>query len=186
MSSQQEVTQLLVEWGGGNESALAELMPLVYAELRRMAARHMGLQNAGHTLQPTALINEAFIRLARGSPKRWKNRAHFYAVAAKSMRHILVDHARAHQTERRGGRGYQAVTLDEAIVISSERLAEIIALDDALTDLSKLSPRQSQVVEMRYFGGLSVEEAAAALKVSPETVMRDWRAAKSWLYRQLS
>lgn len=186
MSSQQEVTQLLVEWGRGNQSALDELMPLVYTELRRMAARYMGLQNPGHTLQPTALINEAFIRLAGDSPKQWENRAHFFGVAAKSMRHILVDHARAHLTERRGGRGYRAVTLDEAIVISGERLAEIVALDDALTDLFKLSPRQSRVVELRYFGGLSVEETAAALKVSPETVMRDWRAAKSWLYRQLS
>jgi RNA polymerase sigma factor (TIGR02999 family) len=184
--SGQEVTQLLAEWGKGNESALNELLPLVYAELRRIASRYMGGQNPGHILQPTALINEAFIRLAGDTPKQWANRAHFFAVAAKSMRHILVDHARANQAARRGGSSGHAVRLDEGIAVSTERLAEIVALDDALADLFKLSPRQGQVVELRYFGGLSVEETAVTLKVSPETVMRDWRAAKSWLYTQLN
>jgi RNA polymerase sigma-70 factor (ECF subfamily) len=180
-----EVTQLLVEWGKGNQAALEELMPLVYAELRRMAGRYMGMQTPGHTMQATALIHEAYIRLAGDSPKQWENRAHFFGAAAKAMRHVLVDYARAHQTKRRGGEGYRVVALDEAIVCS-KRLAEIVALDDASTDLSNLSPRQSQVVELRYFGGLNVEEAAEALKVSPGTVVRDWCAAKSWLYMQLN
>jgi RNA polymerase sigma factor (TIGR02999 family) len=185
MGPPQEVTQLLVEWGKGNQAALDELMPLVYAELRRMAGRYMGMQTPGHTMQATALIHEAYIRLAGDSPKQWENRAHFFGAAAKAMRHVLVDYARAHLTKRRGGNDYRVVALDEAMVVCGERLAEIVALDDALTDLSNLSPRQSQVVELRYFGGLNVEETAEALKVSSETVMRDWRAAKSWLYIQL-
>jgi RNA polymerase sigma factor (TIGR02999 family) len=181
----QEVTQLLVELGKGNDAALDQLLPLVYAELRRMARRYMGMQNPGHTLQPTALIHEAYVRLIGNSDKQWVNRAHFFGVAAKSMRHVLVDHARAHRTAKRGGQR-PAVPLEEAIVISGERREEILALDDALTDLAKLNPRQSSVVELRYFGGLSVEETAEALHVSPETVMRDWRAAKAWLYKELA
>lgn len=146
-----------------------------------MAGRYMCRQHSGHTLQTTALIHEAYLRLAGDSAKRWENRAHFFAVAAKSMRHVLVDHARAHQTDKRGGEKH-ALPLDEAIVVSGDRMAEIVALHDALTDLAKLNPRQSQVVELKYFGGLSVEEMAQTLKVSPQTVMRDWRAAKAWLY----
>lgn len=186
MGSQQEVTQLLIEWGKGNQAALEELVPLVYAELRRMASRYMGMQSPRHTMQATALIHEAYIRLVGDSPKHWENSAHFFGVAAKAMRHVLIDYARGHQTKRRGGSDYRVVALDEAMVVSGERLAEIVALDDALTDLGNLSPRQSQVVELRYFGGLSVEETAETLKVSPETVLRDWRAAKSWLYVQLN
>jgi RNA polymerase sigma factor (TIGR02999 family) len=185
MTSPQEVTQLLTDWGEGNQAALDRLMPLVYAELHRMASRYMGMQNPGHTLQPTALIHEAYVRLAGDDERQWKNRAHFFGVAAKSMRHILVDHARTHQATKRGG-GRHAVALDEAVVVSDERMAEIVALDDVLADLAKLNPRQSEVVELKYFGGLSAEETTEVLKVSPETVMRDWRAAKAWLYAQLS
>jgi RNA polymerase sigma-70 factor, ECF subfamily len=181
MASQQEVTQLLIECGNGNQAAFDQLLPLVYAELHRMAGHYMCMQHSGHTLQTTALIHEAYLRLVGVSAKRWENRAHFFAGAAKSMRHVLVDHARAHQTRKREGEKY-TLPLDEAIVVSGERMAEIVALHDALTDLAKLNARQSQVVELKYFGGLSVEEIARTLKVSPETVMRDWRAAKAWLY----
>jgi RNA polymerase sigma-70 factor (ECF subfamily) len=181
----QEVTQLLVEWGKGNEAALDQLMPLVYAELRRIARLYMGMQNPGHTLQATALIHEAYVRLIGDSDKQWANRAHFFGVAAKSMRHVLVDYARAQRAAKRGG-PRSTLPLDEALVISGERREEILALDDALTDLAKLNARQSSVVELRYFGGLSVEETAEALHVSPETVMRDWRAAKAWLYKELA
>lgn len=179
-----QVTQLLVEWGKGNETARDQLMALVYAELHRMASRYMGTQNPGHTLQPTALVHEAYVRLT-GDDKQWNNRAHFFAVAAKSMRHILVDHARTHQAAKRGGE-QDPLPLDEAIAISGERAAELVALDDALSDLAKLNLRQSEIVELKYFGGLSVEETAETVGVSPETVMRDWRIAKAWLYKQLS
>jgi RNA polymerase sigma factor (TIGR02999 family) len=181
----QEVTQLLVEWGKGDEAALDQLMPLVYAELRRMARRYMGTQNPGHTLQATALIHEAYVRLIGDSDKQWVNRAHFFGVAGSSMRHILVDHARALRTAKRGG-PRSVLPLEDAAVVSGERREQIIALDDALTDLAKLNPRQSRVIELRYFGGLSVEETAEAIHVSPETVMRDWRAAKAWLYKELA
>jgi RNA polymerase sigma-70 factor, ECF subfamily len=181
MTSQEEATQLLIECGNGNQAALDQLLPLVYAELRRLAGHYMCLQPAGHTLQTTALIHEAYLRLVGNSDKRWENRAHFLAVAAKSMRHVLVDHARAQQTDKRGGEKH-TLPLDEAIVVSGERMTEIVALHDALTDLAKLNPRGSQVVELKYFGGLTVEEIAQTLRVSPQTVMRDWRAAKAWLY----
>jgi RNA polymerase sigma factor (TIGR02999 family) len=179
------ITQLLNEWGNGDQAALDRLMPLVYAELRRMARRHMNQQHPGHTLQTTALIHEAYMRLAGDSDKRWENRAHFFGVAAKVMRCVLVDHARARRSAKRGGAA-RPVTLDEGIHTSGERMAGLIALDDALTDLAKLHPRQCQVVELRFFAGLSVEETAAILKVSPETVMRDWRAAKAWLECELN
>ena len=185
MASQEEVTQLLAEWGKGNQAALARLMPLVYVELHRMASRYMGTQNVGHTLQPTALINEAYIRLASDDGREWVNRAHFFSVAAKSMRHVLVDHARERRASKRGS-GTPLLSLDEAIVISDERTVEIIALDDALSELAQLNQRQSDVVELRYFGGLTVEETAQVQKMSPETVLRDWRAAKAWLYSQIS
>jgi RNA polymerase sigma-70 factor (ECF subfamily) len=179
------ITQLLNEWGNGDQAALDRLMPLVYAELRRMARRHMNQQRPGHTLQTTALIHEAYMRLAGDSAKQWDNRAHFFGVAAKAMRCVLVDYARSRRSAKRGG-AVRPVTLDEGIHTSGERMAGLIALDDALTDLDKLHPRQSQVVELRFFAGLSVEETAAILKVSPDTVMRDWRAAKAWLERELN
>jgi RNA polymerase sigma factor (TIGR02999 family) len=158
---------------------------MVYAELHKMARRYMNQQNPPHTLQTTALIHEAYLRLAGDSAKRWQNRAHFFGVAAKAMRHVLVDHARARCSEKRGG-VLRPLRLDEEIDSSGERMAQLIALDDALTDLAKLHPRQSEVIELRFFGGLSVEETAEVLKVSEETVMRDWRIAKAWLHGELN
>jgi RNA polymerase sigma-70 factor (ECF subfamily) len=179
----QVVTKLLIQWSNGDHAALDQLMPLVYAELHRMAKRYMNRQN--QTLQTTALIHEAWFRLVRESVRKWENSNQFFGIAAKAMRHVLIDHARASQAAKRGGEK-KSISLDQVIVIADDRMAQIVALDDALTDLAKLSKRQSDVVELRYFGGLSVEETAEILKISPETVMRDWRAAKAWLYRELS
>jgi RNA polymerase sigma-70 factor, ECF subfamily len=180
-----EVTQLLLEWSQGDEAAPEKLMPLVYAELRRMAHRYMASQNRGHTLQTTALIHEAYLRLDNQSEKQFQNRSHFFAVAAQAMRQILVDYARSKQAEKHGG-GAQQVPLDEALTVSEGRAAELVALDDALKELSHVDSRKCQVVELRYFGGLSVEETAEVLKVSAVTVMRDWSMAKAWLHRELS
>jgi RNA polymerase sigma-70 factor (ECF subfamily) len=179
----QLVTKLLIQWSNGDQGALDQLMPVVYAELHRMAKRYMNGQN--QTLQTTALIHEAWFRLVRESVRKWENSNQFFAIAAKAMRHIIIDHARASHTAKRGGEK-NTVSLDQVIVIADDRMAQIVALDDALTDLAKLNKRQSEVVELRYFGGLSVEETAVILKISPETVMRDWRAAKAWLYQELS
>lgn len=180
-----EVTQLLAEWSDGDESALAELLPLVEKELHRLARRYMGRERAGHTLQTTALINEAYLRLAHGKEGRFRNRAHFFAAAANLMRQIMVDHARARESAKRGG-GVPKVALDEAALVTDERAAELVALDEALRELARTAPRQSRVVELRYFGGLSVEETAGVLKVHPNTVLNDWREAKAWLYCVLS
>jgi RNA polymerase sigma factor (TIGR02999 family) len=184
-SSPKEVTELLLAWSRGDESALEKLIPLVHAELRRLAKRYMGRERAGHTLQTTALINEAYLRLIHSKNVRWQNRAHFFAVSAQLMRRILVDFARSRHYQKRGG-GAQKVSLDQALEISDEKGAELIALDDALSALDKLDARKSQVVELRFFGGLSVEETAEVLKVSPDTIMRDWKMAKVWLLRAMS
>jgi RNA polymerase sigma factor (TIGR02999 family) len=181
----QEVSELLRAWSNGDQDALDKLMPLVYDELRRMAKRHMDRQVPGHTLQTTALIHEAYLRLVDQKETRWQNRAHFFAVAARAMRHILVDYARARHAAKRGGE-VRLAPLDEAAVVSVERTSELVALDDALESLAAVDQRKCQVVELRYFGGLSVEETAEVLKVSPETVARDWRLARTWLLRQLS
>jgi len=183
--SPQEVTQLLWDWSQGDQAALDKLMPLVYAELKVMAKRYMGREGPAHTLQTTALINEAYLRLVDQPEKRWQNRAHFFGVAAQVMRHILVDYARARHNLKRGGEA-QAISLDEAAAVSQEGAAELVALDEALTALAALDRRQAQVVELRYFGGLSVEETAEVLGVSGDTVRRDWRLAKMWLLRELS
>jgi RNA polymerase sigma factor (TIGR02999 family) len=180
-----QVTKLLEAWSGGEERAFDELLPLVYDELHRMAKRYMSSQPSGHTLQTTALIHEAYLKLADRKGRHWQDRAHFFAVAARAMRHILVDHARSRRTEKRGG-ATQIISLEETALVSDERAAEVVALDDALKRLSALEARKGRVVELRYFGGLSVEETAEALNVSPETVMRDWRFAKTWLLRELS
>jgi RNA polymerase sigma factor (TIGR02999 family) len=180
-----EVSQLLRAWSEGDRAAFDKLMPLVYEELRQMAKRYMDRQQVGHTLQTTALIHEAYLRLVDQSEAQWQNRAHFFAVAATAMRHILVDHARARQAAKRGGAA-RAVTLDEAAAVSVEEAAELVALDDALESLAAFDQRKSRVVEMKYFGGLTVEETAEALQVSPETVARDWRLARTWLLRELS
>jgi RNA polymerase sigma factor (TIGR02999 family) len=176
-----DVTELLNEWRNGDAAAFERLLPLVYGELRRIARRHMRGQQPDHTLQPTALIHEAYVRLAGQSARRWRNRDHFFGVAAKAMRHVLVDHARAKRSAKRGG-GARAVPLEEGIGTSAGRLDALVALDGALSNLEKLHPRQSKVVELRFFGGLTIEETAKILNVSPETVMLDWRAAKAWLH----
>jgi len=180
-----EVTQLLVDWSNGNRAALDRLTPLVYEELHRLAHRHMRLERPNHTLQTSALVNEAYVRLVDQRNLHWKNRAHFFSIASKLMRRVLVDLARAHHRTKRGS-GALAVSLDEAAIVSRERAAELVALDDALTSLAEIDPRKSQVVELRFFGGMSVEEAAEALGVSPITVKRDWSTAKAWLYRAIS
>ncbi|MBS1797634.1 MAG: sigma-70 family RNA polymerase sigma factor [Acidobacteria bacterium] len=181
----QDVTRLLEEWSDGDDGALEKLIPLVYEELHRMAKRYMNSQPSEHTLQTTALIHEAYLKLADQPERRFANRAHFFAVAAHAMRHILVDHARSRAADKRGG-ATRPISLDDAALVSVERASEIIALDDALERLAAVDERKSRVVELRYFGGLSVEETAETLKVSPETVARDWRFAKTWLLRELS
>ena len=154
-----EVTQLLVNWSNGDTAALDQLLPLVYAELRRLARRHMGRENPGHTLQTSALINEAYVKLVDQQNVRWQNRAHFFAVAAQVMRHILIDHARRHHYAKRGG-GARKVSLDDVAVLSGERAAELVALDEALNGLAALDPRKSRIIELRFFGGLSIEDTA--------------------------
>ena len=181
---QHEITGLLVAWGGGDRSALERLMPLVYDELHRLAHRYMSRERVGHTLQTSALVNEAYLRLVNWKDLHWENRAHFFAVSAQMMRRILVDFARDRQYLKRGGGALQ-VSLGEAESLTACRTSDLVALDEALTALSEVDPRKGQVVEMRFFGGLSVAEVAAVLKVSEETVMRDWRLAKVWLLRQL-
>jgi RNA polymerase sigma factor (TIGR02999 family) len=184
-ASPKEVTQLLIDWSRGDQAALDSLMPLVYEELRRMANRYMRRERVGHTLQTTALINEAYLRLIEQQHVQWHSRAHFFAIAAQLMRRILVDYARSHTRAKRGG-GALRVSLNEATVSSPERGVELIALDDALQRLAVIDPRKSQVVELRFFGGLSIEDAAAVLKVTPMTVVRDWKTAKAWLHREIS
>ena len=179
------VTDLLVQWREGDEAALDRLIPLVYKELRRMAGYYMRGRRPGDTLQTSALINEAYLRLADHKNMRWQNRAHFFAVAAQAMRRILVDHARARYAAKREG-GFLKVSLDQAADIGQQRSAELIALDDALKELAEFDARKSRIVELRYFAGLSVEETAQVLEVSPVTVKREWRAAKLWLLRAMS
>lgn len=178
-----DISRLLHAWSGGDQSALNRLTPLVYTELRRLAHRYMKREGAGHTLQTTALVNEAYLRLVDYKRMQWQDRAHFFAASAQVMRRILVDHARSHNIKR--GRGMQHVTLDEVALVDREPSQDLVALDDALTALERLDARKVQIVEMRFFGGLSVEETAEVLKVSPATVRRDWSIAKFWLYREL-
>jgi RNA polymerase sigma factor (TIGR02999 family) len=181
----QEITRLLLAWGDGDENALATLTPLVYRELRRRAHRYMSGERAGRTLQTTALVNEAYLRLVDSQNVRWQNRAHFFAVSAELMRRILVDFARSRGYQKRGGAA-RHVELDEAAVVSDERGAEMVALDESLRALAELDARQARVVELRYFGGLSDAEVAEVLKVSVGTVRRDWTLARAWLNRELS
>lgn len=182
--SRQDVTGLLVAWGAGDETALNQLLPIVHGELRRLARHLMRGERGSHTLQTTAVVNEAYLRLVDLSRVRWQDRTHFFAMSARLMRRILVDHARSRNYLKRGGT-LRRVPLDEALNVADERGADFVALDDALDALAAVDPRKSQVVELRFFGGLSVEETAEALKVSAETVMRDWRLAKAWLLREL-
>ncbi|HUE83941.1 MAG TPA: sigma-70 family RNA polymerase sigma factor [Pyrinomonadaceae bacterium] len=180
-----EITQLLEEWSNGNQAALDKLYPLVYEELRRLAHRYMRRERKDHTLQTTALINEAYLRLIDQKNVHWENRAHFFSISAKIMRRILIDYARRYQYAKRGGGG-RKVSLDDAAVVAKERAAELLMLDEALINLAQRDPRRSQVVELRFFGGLSNEEIASVLKISPNTVTRDWNLARAWLYRELS
>ena len=182
---QQEVTQLLGDWSGGDEGALEKLIPLVQPELHRLAHYYMSRERAGHTLQTTALLNEAYLQLTDKTPPSWQNRTHFMAVAAQLMRRIMVDHARARHALKRGS-GAIRVTLDETALVTEQRAEELLALDEALEKLAEFDRRRCEIVEMRYFGGLTVEEIADVLKVHPNTVMRDWRAAKAWLYAELT
>jgi RNA polymerase sigma-70 factor (ECF subfamily) len=179
-----EVSVLLADWTRGDQTARDKLIPLVYDQLRRLARRQLALERPDHSLQATALVNEAYLLLVDQDEVSWQNRAHFFALAAQLMRHILVDYARRRGRAKRGGGGQQ-VSLDEAMLVSGVRAAELVALDDAMNNLAAINPRKSQVVELRYFGGLSVEETAEVLNVSIATVMRDWNAAKAWLYRAI-
>ena len=184
-ASPHEVTQLLLDWSNGNQAALDRLMPLVDRELHRLAHHYMRNEKPGHTLQTTALVNEAYLKLIDQRNVQWKNRAHFFALSAQLMRRILVDHARKRKYAKRGGDA-QKISFAEVMAVSPERGADLIVLDDALEKLAAIDLRKSKVVEMRFFGGLSIEETAEALGVSPLTVKRDWKMAKAWLYNTLS
>ncbi|HTS62946.1 MAG TPA: sigma-70 family RNA polymerase sigma factor [Candidatus Acidoferrales bacterium] len=179
-----DVSELLRAWSGGDQGALEKLTPVVYGELHRLARRYMKREKPGHSLQTTALVNEAYLRLVDYKRMQWQDRAHFFAVSAQVMRRILVEHARRHN-QRRGG-DVPHVSLDQAAVVGGGRSADLVALDDAMNTLARMDPRKVQVVEMRFFGGLSVEETAEVLQISPVTVMRDWSTAKAWLFRELA
>lgn len=182
---QHDVTQILRDWSGGDEEAPERLMPLVYDEMRRLARTFLSRERYSHTLQPTALVNEAYLRLVDQTRVNWQNRAHFYGIASRMMRRVLIDHARAHATEKRGGSAIR-LSLDDMQVPIEERAASFVALDEALKRLEELDERKCKVVEMRFFGGLSDEEIAEVLGVSTRTVLRDWKTARLWLYRELS
>lgn len=180
-----DVTRLLVRWSEGDKGALEELMPLVYNELRRLANYYLQRERKDHTLQSTALVHEAFLRLIDQRDVRWQNRAHFFGVASQMIRRILVDHARAHQTAKRGGGAY-TLALDDALGAEHKRDLDLVALDDALNGLANLDPQQARIVELRFFTGLTIEETAEVVGISPATVKRDWNTAKAWLFRELS
>ncbi len=183
--SPEEITGLLLDWGNGDKAALDRVIPMVYQELRRLAHRQMRRERAGDTLQTTALINEAYLRLVDYERVRPRDRAHFFAIAAQAMRRILIERARSRRSAKRGS-GAQKVFLDEAANVSNERAADLVALDDALTSLAAIDPRKAQIVELKYFGGMTIEEAAEVLGVSTPTVERDWHTAKIWLHREIS
>jgi RNA polymerase sigma-70 factor, ECF subfamily len=184
MASPQDVTALLADWSRGDQTALGQLLPVVYAELRRIAARQLARERVGHTLQPTALVHEVYLRLIDQRRVDWQNRAHFFGVASQVMRRILVDHARRHRAGKRGD-GVQCVSLDDAKEVAAPREISILALDDALDRLQQVDPDLARIVELRAFGGLTVDEAAHVLQISPSTAKRDWRTAKAWLNREL-
>lgn len=184
LSASNQITEQLIAWNNGDQSALDQLIPVVYQELRQMADRFLRHEATGHTLQPTALVHEAWLRLADQTRVNWQNRTQFFGVAAQMMRRILVDHAKTKHREKRGGDAVK-LSLDDVINLCQERASDLIALDEALDALNSFDRRKCSVVELRYFGGLSVEETAEVLDVSPDTVMRDWKLAKAWLYQQL-
>ena len=185
MTSPEAVTQLLIDWNRGDKAALDQLMPLVYAELHRLAASYLSRERSDHTLQPTALVNEAYLRLIKQNSIAWENRAQFFGIAAQMMRRVLVNHARDRHADKRGGHALR-VSLDDAISFFEERDVNLVALDDALNVLAVLDPQQSRIVELRFFGGLTIEEVALQLNISPATVKRDWSTAKLWLLREIS
>lgn len=185
ITSQQGVTRLLVNWSNGDREALEKLTPLVYAELRRLANRYLRRERPDHTLQSTALVHEAYIRLIDDKTVQWQNRAHFFAVSAQLIRHILIDHARSRQAQKRGSAAIK-LSLDEAIATPGQNDLDLVALDDALNTLAKIDPEQSRIVELRFFAGLSIEETAEVVGVSPATVKREWTTAKAWLAREIS
>jgi RNA polymerase sigma factor (TIGR02999 family) len=185
VTDQRDVTRLLVNWSNGDRQALEALLPLVYDELRLLAGRYLRRERSGHTLQSTALVHEAYLRLIDQRNVQWQNRAHFFAVAAQMIRRILVDHARKTQTEKRGGHAPR-LSLDEAMAVAQDRDVDLVALDDALNGLAEIDDQQAKIVELRFFGGLSIEETAEVLKISPATVKRDWVMAKSWLFREMT
>jgi len=184
-SSTHDVTELLIEWSNGDKAALDKLIPLIHEELRRLAHHYMSHERPGHTLQTTALVNEAYLRLVSRKGVHWQNRAHFFAIAATLMRSILVDHARSHAYAKRGGDA-RKITIDEAMIVSQERAAEVVALDDVLKQLANFDPQQSRIVELRFFGGLTIDETAEVLGLSPATIKREWSTARAWLYRELN
>jgi len=179
------VTELLIDWGKGNQAALDRLMPLVYSELRRLASNYLRRERQGHTLQPTALVNEAYLKLVDQRSAKWQNRAQFFGVAAQLMRRILVDHAREHQAAKRGGADQQRLSITSAEGLASQPPIDLLALHEALEELSTLDPQQSRIVELRFFGGLSIEETAEVLGIGHATVERDWKMARAWLRRKL-
>lgn len=185
MKDTADVTQLLLAWGKGDQTAFEQLLPLVYGELRLIAERYLKRERAGHTLQATALVHEAYLKLVNQQQVEWQNRAHFYGIAAHAMRRILIDHARTRQADKRGS-GETQLSLDENLTVADERHRELIALDDALTALAAFDPQKSRIVELRYFGGLSIEETAAVLDIGTATVIRQWRLAKAWLHNEMS
>jgi RNA polymerase sigma factor (TIGR02999 family) len=184
VANPREITELLLSWSKGSTAALEDLVPLIYPELRRLARRYMQREDPAHTLQTSALINEAYLRLVDQRSIEWQDRAHFFAVAAQVMRHILIDHARRHQAAKRGAGAFH-VALDEAETVSENRAAEFVALDDALTKLATIDERKSRIVELRFFGGLTVEDVARLLGLSPITIKREWRSARAWLQREI-
>lgn len=185
MDTSPHITQLLLAWSDGDRAALDELTPLVYRELKKIAEGYLRRERSEHTLQPTALAHEAYLKLIDQQRVRWQNRAHFYGIAAQAMRRILVDHARARRAEKRGGEGAM-VSLDEAVDVSDQQAGQLLALDEALKSLAAFAPQKSRIVELRYFGGLTLEETAEVLGVSRATVIREWRLAKAWLYGELN
>ena len=186
METPEGITQLLVDWGKGDQAALEKLMPLVYQELRRLASNYLRRERAEHTLQPTALVNEAYLKLVEQRDARWQNRAHFFGISAQLMRRILVDHARQHQAVKRGGSAQKRISITSAEKLAKEPDIDLLALNEALDELTRMDPQQGRIVELKFFAGLSIEEIAEVLGIGHATVERDWKMARAWLRRQLS
>ena len=185
MQSSEGITRLLVDWGKGDPAALEKLMPIVYSELRRLASNFLRRERAEHTLQPTALVNEAYLKLVDQRDAKWQNRAHFFGISAQLMRRILVDHARQHQAVKRGGSGQQRISITSVEKLAKQPEVDLLALNEALDELAKMDPQQSRIVELKFFGGLSIDEIAEVLGIGHATVERDWKMARAWLRRQL-